>query len=877
VNLIKQVQFMTIVGRIGGRKASPGAAAFSNGFGWSKYDFGQDKFLNIAGRRSLIGDHADSMLLGLYEMVSGRRSNTTEDGLASGSEATPAEPAIAAGEEPPVVSLAPEGCDPHFGNVLMASLITTIAVMSMVYCFREFLKVAIQYITKAPEPSADLLFPKWEGPVFLTQYFAVCDAIATSMGSFCDGWVAFASLALIFGPLTFVGVATFLIFIERVRGDLVFTPEEHQTPKEFWQDLKATPGLIAKAKMLKGYYDSTRSAGEWDEDTKAGRSWGWLITDFRGNMWFMFGVLMCKAILINLAIGLTNGKENAGIALTIYITDALVVLTLRPYVDNVANLVEASTGITNALAIFNAALPHITPRSSGKPSLPSFVGDPMTIILTTVGTGICTVKAIVDPFIRIIGISIFVIMKMLDMCGVDREQMLMAAATVGGMATDLAKDKAKEAVTGGDDEEEEEEGDDDDEDVEKDLDKDSQDKDSQEEDEEQGAAGVGTIPPVIMMPSGGGSKRPPSTTSSGNGAAVDRALWRRMSASSLTVVLDIAKDSTDDTSGTGGSNASGSGGLGGALPSQQSRGGTVDSMVILGVPSGAGVGLRPRTGTGPSRIASAPSESTTVFQSEEDSGNQLAGRVPELETPAVPINRTQSEGGALKTDRPLPYNLRDVLSAAGKVGTEIHASVSMVFNPLLSSRRNVRETPRETPRYRDPQIADDLNIAPRAKSPVSYFFDDDADVRDQDRMPSPVGSVGSDAGLTRMSSRLDFDDAGARISQAFVSVDQGDDSSGSGPRVFHFQPPPDFNGPIFGNRKVEPKADLIYKNGEFDDSSSMTNSSFVSRVSSRSPGQSPWAAPAAAAGRPPGFGRSRSNWSAGGGPAGPGFGRSYSN
>ncbi len=147
--------------------------------------------------------------------------------------------------------------------------------------------------------------------------------------------------------------------------DLVFNEEEHQHPKEFWQQWKSTPGLITKAKMLKAYYDSRRSAGEWDEETKSGRAWGWLIADFRGGRWYFFGVLMCKAILINLAIGLTNGKENAGISLAIYIADALALLILRPFCDNVANLSEASTGITNAMAVFNAALPHITPKTAG--------------------------------------------------------------------------------------------------------------------------------------------------------------------------------------------------------------------------------------------------------------------------------------------------------------------------------------------------------------------------------------------------------------------------------------------------------------------------------------------------------------------------------
>eukprot|EP00286_Rhodomonas_abbreviata_P026063 CAMPEP_0181294474 /NCGR_PEP_ID=MMETSP1101-20121128/3623_1 /TAXON_ID=46948 /ORGANISM="Rhodomonas abbreviata, Strain Caron Lab Isolate" /LENGTH=758 /DNA_ID=CAMNT_0023399141 /DNA_START=24 /DNA_END=2300 /DNA_ORIENTATION=- len=727
---------MTIVGQVGGSEGSEGAAAFSEGFGWSKYDFGQDKWMSVVpgGRRSR------------WARRQARRNATSENAtFANGSVGGTIE-----GEEeaPEALDLEPQGCDPHFGNVLISALVTCVAVMVGVYCLRELCKVSVQMLTKAPEPSPDLSFPKWEGPVFLTQYFAVCDAIASSMSSFCDGWMAFASLALIFGPLLFVAVSTFLIFIDRVRGDLVFIPEEHQHPKEFWKEWRATPGLVAKAKSLKGYYDSRRSAGEWDEDTKSGQRWGWLITDFKGGLWFFYGILMCKAILINLAIGLTNGKENAAIALAIYLADASLLLILRPFVDNVANISEASTGITNAMAVFNAALPQIIQPSSGKPTLPAFVGDPMTIMLTTLGTGIATVKAIMDPFFRVIGLIVFVLLKLLDMCGIDREQAMMAAGTVGALAAETAQDKAKEIVTGGDEEEEEDE----DEDQDNDEDGDEEDQEGDEE----------------------------------AGAHVDRAMWRRMSASSLTVVLDIAKSNTGSTPPEES--------VGGALPATSSRRGSCDSMVILSHPEGAGTGLRSMRWT---------RNGAQDLPPQKEMEAAAAVSPPEVQLPKHPeIDAERHDKIESEVDRSLPYKLRDILSSASNIGCEIHASLEMVFNPLLGKRAKERLP------IQDPSIVDNVNIVARSRSPIEdHYVMDHANVVEQDRLPSPTTSSGSGSGTgTRLSSRLDFDDT-PRVREAFVSLSEFPET-----RVFTFeqQRVPSLHGPIFRPVAREPSADVVY-------------------------------------------------------------------
>jgi hypothetical protein len=220
--------------------------------------------------------------------------------------------------------------------------------------------------------------------------------------------------------------------------------------------------------------------------------------------------------------------------------------------------------------------------------------------------------------------------------------------------------------------------------------------------------------------------------------------------------------------------------------------------------------------------------------SSEDSAPTKAGYVPELELREEWLSTSSGTEGS-KEERSLPYNFRHVLSAAGRVGNEIHASVSMVFNPLMGgSKKDVRE------RYRDPTVADDLNLAPRSPqrtgSPVNYFADT-SNVIEQDRLPSPVSSVRSatPGAPTRLSSRLDFEEAGARISQAFVAVEPSDGIHGS--RIFRFDPPPQLVGPVF-HHKTEPKADLVYNNfghGDDDTFSRAGGGSFVSMSSQEGP------------------------------------------
>jgi len=114
VALIDQVQFMTIVGTVGGSSASPGNAAFSKGFGWANFDL-----VSIPGG-------SDS--------YSTRRAS-------------------------------PQGCaDPEnrIGK-FMSRVVICVGVVAWIFYVRTLVRAfSIKMSPDAPPPP-DLAFPAWEG------------------------------------------------------------------------------------------------------------------------------------------------------------------------------------------------------------------------------------------------------------------------------------------------------------------------------------------------------------------------------------------------------------------------------------------------------------------------------------------------------------------------------------------------------------------------------------------------------------------------------------------------------------------------------------------------------------------------------------------
>ena len=213
--LITQVQFLNVLGRVGGTNGSEGMASFTEGFGWANYEislFGLFGFQPSARRRrhpnievSMISSFEASpihhiVFAGLSSIHSGfnisefqvnnqRRKRKQTPGSAQ----TDQECAKLARLNQ---TLGPE-CDEWLAEIGTAAcdlatilpnieqVCTCLMVLGGVSIFRTILCIVVGKVLKKEVPTS-LMFPMWEGPVFLSQYLAICDSMFNTILGTCS-------------------------------------------------------------------------------------------------------------------------------------------------------------------------------------------------------------------------------------------------------------------------------------------------------------------------------------------------------------------------------------------------------------------------------------------------------------------------------------------------------------------------------------------------------------------------------------------------------------------------------------------------------------------------------------------------------------------
>ena len=84
--------------------------------------------------------------------------------------------------------------------------------------------------------------------------------------------------------------------------------------------------------------------------------------------------------------------------LILYTIDLLFFSFKLPFRDNLVNLAQVSAVITNLLAVISAAIPVIFPPHL----VPGFLESSFVMWITTVGTGVLTVAAALDPVVNFV-------------------------------------------------------------------------------------------------------------------------------------------------------------------------------------------------------------------------------------------------------------------------------------------------------------------------------------------------------------------------------------------------------------------------------------------------------------------------------------------
>jgi len=167
MNLINQVQFLNVLGRVGGSNTSTSLQVFTEGMGWANLELPPDAAASVFPWRY---SNAFSTQPSARRTPKKAKSSNDEGGAVNSS--------LTSSEEEPACSftrLVPS----------VEKLLSCGYLMASVCLLRNLAYYCIKYGFKAT-PSATFWFPGWEGPVFLVQYLALCEAVISAAVLVCD-------------------------------------------------------------------------------------------------------------------------------------------------------------------------------------------------------------------------------------------------------------------------------------------------------------------------------------------------------------------------------------------------------------------------------------------------------------------------------------------------------------------------------------------------------------------------------------------------------------------------------------------------------------------------------------------------------------------
>ena len=386
--LIMQVQFLNLVGKVGGDDKDENFGAFTDGFGWANLQFG------------LFGDTPASNSTDVQGTRRQKQANKT---------------AIATDDD------ADDIC--AWSEVMpgLEQLTTCGMILLVVSLCRKLVEYFITKVLRKGLPQA-LAFPAWEGPVFITEYVGICEGCVLAMQSHCSGFILIGSVLFVGVPLIFLALATIMIFLHTRHGNLKFEPAPKPAPMKVAvrQALKA-PTLFQKLLAYRYWKETTKTSGEWVCKNEKlprhnrGRAvgsrssrWTFVIQDF--NVFWIFSIwILTKKTLLTLLLSLTSGSTNAWIALITQGVDTALVIGMKPYSEIAINNNEIWSGLTNLITFLNVTAPLLW----GERIVGSIVGNPLvSMALSLLATGAALLTSVLELLEKLI----LQVMSRVDAC-----------------------------------------------------------------------------------------------------------------------------------------------------------------------------------------------------------------------------------------------------------------------------------------------------------------------------------------------------------------------------------------------------------------------------------------------------------------------------
>jgi hypothetical protein len=318
---------------------------------------------------------------------------------------------------------------------------TCIILLLSVTCIRSTVAFIIGKVLRKEVPPA-MIFPMWEGPVFLTQFLAICDSMAGIITSKCVWHRALAYV--IFGVLP----VSFMIFaIVRLRKHindktLIYLKRPQPSLKEIWKKGKTTKGFFPKILYFYGAHKNRNFRGDWNDDNPTARKWAFVIASYTGFAWLFAVYCLFRKLLLALILNVLEARDNAISMLALQSLDTLLIIVYRPFSEGSTLQQEITGGITNLLAVTSICVPVV---SGGTIPWPDWMNDSFTLITglfaTVMGaifSMIAAVSSLVAPFTTLVTMCLG--------CCSCFTSIKVAPSAEGGIPTDIPVDVVPEDV-----------------------------------------------------------------------------------------------------------------------------------------------------------------------------------------------------------------------------------------------------------------------------------------------------------------------------------------------------------------------------------------------------------------------------------------------
>jgi len=292
------------------------------------------------------------------------------------------------------------------------------------------------YAEKARRPDCvalALVCQGWEGPVFVAQLFAISDTAAAVAVVQCGAWQVVGVAWLVLGPFSFLLFSGYRIH-KLVRGvkTLAFNAAPRCQPKQMFDTLKNTPGLIAKASQCFIYYMDLRFAGGWVKTDATAKFWGWLINSYTDKFLLVCSWMLAKKILNAIIKNWLDGRYNAAANVVVCCVELVTFASCRPFRDNLVNITKVLGCLSNLMGVLAAALPLFIPE------VPEWLGSAFVVLVTSAGTLVMAALAYVGPVAYFLGAAYEESGKAISLClSGDLVQMCKIGGVVSSLGTAL--------------------------------------------------------------------------------------------------------------------------------------------------------------------------------------------------------------------------------------------------------------------------------------------------------------------------------------------------------------------------------------------------------------------------------------------------------